>query len=361
MHFNKVGTTEIAFKNSSAFTFKAFSIPVKNEPQLLLEGFTCRRKDGLGGYFFNEKIKKERIVLHYTAGHLKGDMATLTKHNYHVSVPFVIARDGTIYQLFSSGAWSYHLGPGAIGGNKNQSQKTIAIELSNYGFLNKNGTQLETIYSSAFRPDVYCSTNDTALYKRLTRKFRGENYYATFTDAQYESLIILLRYLTALYDIPRAFLPVAQRYDTFHGVTGFRGIVSHVNYRVSGKWDIGPAFDWDRMIAGTTAPGFAPLGKHAAEIATAKEELEDAKADLRAAQAVLQDAKKAVEKARRKVKFLEESAPKSTKSKRVPKNMQNEKGVEGWFDKNIKKSRKKADAYGEDGPETGYNALDTEE
>ena len=72
------------------------------------------------------------------------------------------------------------------------------------------------------------------------------------------STIILLRYLTAKYNIPRQFLPEDKRYTTTNDVLTFKGIVSHINYRASGKWDIGPAFDWTTLINGVTAAEFTP-------------------------------------------------------------------------------------------------------
>ena len=56
-------------------------------------------------------------MLHFTAGSIEGDILTMTKANSFVSVPFVIARDGTIYQLFSSGHWAYSLGMKASDGD----------------------------------------------------------------------------------------------------------------------------------------------------------------------------------------------------------------------------------------------------
>ena len=147
-------------------------------------------------YFYRTRYEKKQIVLHYTIGYLKGDIATLSKHRYHVSVPFVIGRNGSIYNLFPSYYWSYHLGRGAIGGNAAQSKKTIAIELSNIGPLLREGNDLVTIYG-----DVYCTLDQERYYWR--QSFRGYDYFATFTEAQYQALIVLLRYLTARYEIPR--------------------------------------------------------------------------------------------------------------------------------------------------------------
>ena len=196
-------------------------------------------------YFYKSKVDKDQIVLHYTLGYLKGDIATLTQHDYHVSVPFIIGRNGKIYNLFFSGYWAYHLGPGAVGGNKTRSQKTIGIELSNIGGLKKTDKGMATYYT-----DIYCNNDQTDYFK--DQKFRRFDYFATYTDAQYKSLIILLRYLTTRYNIERKFLPEEDRYKTDRSVIDFGGIVSHVNYRHSGKEDIGPAFDWNRIIQGVT-------------------------------------------------------------------------------------------------------------
>ncbi len=98
--------------------------------------------------------------------------------------------------------------------------------------------------------DVYCDLTESQYYRKAS--YRGYNYYATFTDAQYMSLITLLRYLTGRFNIPRRFLPLASRYETHNDIANFRGIVSHVNFRTD-KFDIGLAFDWDQVIKGVSA------------------------------------------------------------------------------------------------------------
>jgi len=211
-----------------------------------LEVVTAKLASGDQSFFYQDAPAKERIVVHFTAGYLKGDLAALTKKDNHVSTPFVMARDGTIYQLFSSKYWSYHLGKGAAGGNEPMSKSAVAIEMSNVAYLReKNGTLVDP-YGAP-----YCSTADTDAYVTLPTAYRGYTRFATFTDAQYKSLISLLRYLTATYKIPPTFLPEPQRYDVYANVANFKGITTHVNYQPEsyGKWDIGPAFDWNRVIA----------------------------------------------------------------------------------------------------------------
>lgn len=234
------------------YVLRPIAVPVPNE-SLTLNGLLCTPKQRQG-YYYDTVHAKERIVLHVTVGGLPGDIRTLTRHDYHVSVPFVIARDGTIYQLFSSTFWSGHLGKEAVGNAtaNAQDKRTIGIELSNYGPLDRRSNRLETTYG-----DTYCALTQTSAYQQLTSTFRGKAYFASFTDAQYDSLAVLLRYLTAQHRIPRQFLPEANRFQTRNEVLNFRGIVSHVNYRASGKWDIGPAFDWARLIRDVQAPAFA--------------------------------------------------------------------------------------------------------
>ena len=90
-------------------------------------------------------------------------------------------------------------------------------------------------------------------------KYRDHEYYASFTAAQVESAIVLIRYLTALYSLPRSFLPAEERYVFSKTNMDFEGMVSHVNYRETGKWDLGPAFDWDGLINGVQADSFIPV------------------------------------------------------------------------------------------------------
>ena len=211
------------------------------------EVVTAKLASGDESFFYKDTPTNERVVMHFTAGYLKGDLAALSKKDNHVSVPFVVARDGTIYQLFASKFWSYHLGKGAAGGNSPMSKSSVGIELSNVAYLReKNGTLVDP-YGAP-----YCTTADTDAFQALSTPYRGYTRFATYPDAQYKSLINLLRYITLTYKIPAQFLPEAQRYDVYQNVASFKGITTHVNYQPQsyGKWDIGPAFDWTRVMAG---------------------------------------------------------------------------------------------------------------
>jgi len=122
------------------------------------------------------------------------------------------------------------------------------IEISNIGPLKKIGNNLVTTYRDN---DVYCTLDDTQHYIKLPQKYRGFEYYAGFTSAQYEAVIKLLKFLCAKYNIPKTFVSVGKRYNimTATDFMNFKGITSHVNCRTD-KTDIGPAFDWNRVIQG---------------------------------------------------------------------------------------------------------------
>ncbi len=251
--------------NNGEYAFNKISIPVKGE-NIVLNGMLTTAKNR-SKYYYAVEHPKQRIVLHFTAGQLRSDLSALTRDNYHVSVAFVIARSGMIYQLFSSKYWSGHIGKGIgnEGTGNAQDKCTIGIELSNYGYLTRRDGNLETYYSRQRDAqgregpaDVYCSLDDSVAYQKIDTPFRGQSYYASFTAEQMDSLVILLRYLTAQYNIPRAFLAEPGRYKATEDVLAFKGIVSPINYRPSGKWDIGPAFDWERLTGDVQAHVFEP-------------------------------------------------------------------------------------------------------
>lgn len=266
MRFESLPQTEERFKNEASSYLSAFSLPIEDE-NLRLNGLVFKPLSS--NYYYAVEHPKVRIVLHFTAGNVRSDMASLTTSDRHVSTAFVIGRDGTVYNLFPSKYWSGHLGAG-IGNGKGtgnpQDKATIGIEISNYGFLVLKDGDLETIYSRVyneetkkFNPiDKYCSINDSDAYIEIPKSFRGQKYFAKFTAPQIDNLIILLRFLTKKYNIPREFLPVDKRFIATNDVLNFKGIVSHVNYRESGKWDIGEAFSWESLIKGVHAKEYLP-------------------------------------------------------------------------------------------------------
>ncbi len=76
-------------------------------------------------------------------------------------------------------------------------------------------------------------------------------------------------------------MPPDKRFEGTKDVLSFKGIVSHINYRPSGKWDIGPAFDWATMIEGVQAAQYTSTASQRTgsrpelgEVLTSEEEIE---------------------------------------------------------------------------------------
>jgi N-acetylmuramoyl-L-alanine amidase len=234
--------------NGKKFILTEETVKIKGTSETITV-MDCARENGDKSFYYEEETIKKKIVLHFTMGYLKGDIATLTAG--HVSVPFVIGRNGLIYNLFASKYWSYHLGPGAAGGNTAMSKSCIGVEISNIGPLKKIGNNLVTTYSDQ---DIYCALGETQHYFKLSNKYRGFDFYAKFTGAQYDAVTKLIRFLCAKYNIPKNFIAEPARYEimTDQVFADFTGIASHANCRTA-KTDIGPAFDWNRIIQGVNA------------------------------------------------------------------------------------------------------------
>ncbi len=88
--------------------------------------------------------------------------------------------------------------------------------------------------------------------RRVTINGRDVQSYG-FTDAQYRSLIALLRLLTGVFERidPRVPLDAAGRVplNFFDGAEGFDGIIAHWHLTPR-RWDPGPGFDWRRLRDG---------------------------------------------------------------------------------------------------------------
>lgn len=210
--------------------------------------------------FIDAEKPKKKIVLHTTVGILSSDIRALTRQK-NMSTAYLIARDGTIIELFNPSKWSYHLGRGSVGGNGFNSGESIGIEISNYGpldFKEEDGEEaFYTVYGSKFasgnekmNDDGEVGSGGHPVVTRLENAYRGFKYYASMTEAQYKALKTLLGALETRFAIPHNFIPYENRFKVFatsQEAKDFKGICTHVNFRPTGKWDIGPYFKWDKI------------------------------------------------------------------------------------------------------------------
>lgn len=257
-----------------SYTFSPGQYALEKEdlqvPYVELKKFDQEQKQ-IVDYFHQEVHPKDQVVLHFTAGPTHSSLKTLTQPGMRVSSPFLIGRDGTIYKLFDPEHWAFHLGRTGLGDGLNE--RSISIEIANFGPLTAHEGRLlfgsPRLSSDKLERYTYCSLEDTEAYIKLGNPYNAQTYFASYTAPQYESLIRLLRYLTEKFNIKRQFLPAdpikeawcewdQPRYTQFkpEEAQAFKGICSHLNYREAGKWDIGPAFDWEQVIRGVQAKKF---------------------------------------------------------------------------------------------------------
>lgn len=196
------------------------------------------------------------ICLHFTAGGFKGSLGALTQdvrdaqRGPYVSVPYMIARSGRIYEIHDDKWWANSSSRGGSG-----NEETVAIELINVGPLIKSDKGYHMLGPGGAPGGIYCKLDEQHLVHTLEKPFRGHVHFAKHTDKQYDALKKLLGNLTQRLGIAKRFLPApdpldptAPRYIKAPLDKNWTGIASHVNFQDKGKWDIGPAFDWDRLM-----------------------------------------------------------------------------------------------------------------
>lgn len=190
---------------------------------------------GFKTYFYQTRTVKTQICLHFTVGVITGDVASLTKENNHMSVPYVVDRSGHIYRLFDDAFWSYHLGSTAIGGNSIMSKQSIGIEISNYGPLKDK--EQDGTYVDAYG-NIY--TKDPVNVDFIS--YRGYCYYAKMTDIQKKAVAHLLVYLSSKHGIPLNFKEmIGEVFESAGDAVSYKGIFCHSNVRRD-KYDLPPEF-----------------------------------------------------------------------------------------------------------------------
>ncbi|MBL7826281.1 MAG: N-acetylmuramoyl-L-alanine amidase [Saprospiraceae bacterium] len=154
--------------------------------------------------YYSEEYPKTMIFLHHTAG-AHNPISTIWgwegDTRGRVATAFVIGNkssdglnqlfDGKVYRSFDETRWAYHLGIPDSGGRLDKI--SIGIEICAFGYLRKAGGKFYTYVNTEF--------TDTTAIKKLDKPFRGFDYYHAYSDAQVESLRLLLIDLGARFNI----------------------------------------------------------------------------------------------------------------------------------------------------------------
>jgi N-acetyl-anhydromuramyl-L-alanine amidase AmpD len=196
--------------------------------------------------FFKEPQKKDLIVLGCTGGVSAENACQSWRRNGRLRAsPYLIDFKGRIFETFDPRAWAFHLNmPASLNPAARNDRRSIAVALVNPG-----GLRPRPDGKLAWRLNNYtktwCLPDNSARYTQQT--FRGFDFFATFTDAQYDALRTLLPWLCREHGIPWQFAAPADRLsDDVKRWVRFRGILAHHHFRPDHA-DVGPAFDWDRI------------------------------------------------------------------------------------------------------------------
>lgn len=185
--------------------------------------------------YFGEAQRKSLIVLHHTAGaSALSTFRWLASRPAPVAVAYLVARDGTIFELFDPRLWAYHLGvPGSGGGLE---RRSIGIELANEGALSG--------FSDALFAFGDPSERFTGAVFDAGRPWRGHRWFAAYSEAQTEATIALVDHLLATFDIARQ--TPADHTGTLRDLV-FEGVISHHHLRAD-KSDLHPGFPWGLLV-----------------------------------------------------------------------------------------------------------------
>jgi len=201
---------------------------------------------------------KRQVVLHHTVSgdNVDGDITWWLKDGKRIGTCILVARDGTIHQVFSSKYWAYHLGENgkdhAKVGLKYQRNDmgSIGIEIDSWGGLVQDKeTKLwypakwDTVKRKMIPNKNVKAIENVTQYQNGYRGFFG---FETYTDAQIEAVKDLLEFWSKTYDIPLDYNE--DMWDiSAKALSGKAGVFSHTSFR-SDKSDCHPQTELIKML-----------------------------------------------------------------------------------------------------------------
>jgi len=218
-------------------------------------------------YFKEEQVKKQ-IVLHHTISDtLNSVISTWTEKPQHVATPFVISKDGTINQLFSSKYWAIHLFRNSspfdkvgIPNGKTQryiiEKQSIGIEILSWGGIYKGDGKTKKDFGHgeiilqngkyyAIYGNILNLKDEQVLH--IPEGFMGYYYFDKYTDQQLISIYKLLKYLCNRYNIDLKYNSDMWNLNK-NALSGQNSIFTHVSMRGSEKSDCFPQPELIEML-----------------------------------------------------------------------------------------------------------------
>lgn len=197
--------------------------------------------------YYKLEMPKKIIVLHHTVSGngIDGDVNWWKTNPERVGTPFIIDRDGNVYQLFDEKYWIHHLGIKqhhlkqfkSKVTNQRLNELSIGIELDNWGGLVKKGCEWFSYTGSKI---------DCKNVQEYPQGYRGFYGFEKYTEKQISALKELLQLLTKKHNIKTDHFP--QLFDfNEKALKGYHGIWSHTSYRPD-KSDVHPQPELVKML-----------------------------------------------------------------------------------------------------------------
>lgn len=233
--------------------------------------------------YFKRSTEKKQIGIHHTVSGdntigldiIKWWLTRLKNTGKRVATPFVVDRNGNIYQLFSTDYWAGHINPNGITGNWNKfGSKTlkplnidmmcIGIELNSWGSLvESKGKYYPWKWDEKSKKIIPLTSlkpiDNVIIYDKSNgwpNGFHGFNAFEKYTDEQIESTRKILLAINEVHGISLSYNEdMWGNYNTStkmwepnkDAMNGKEGIWAHVSYRPD-KSDCHPDPDLIEML-----------------------------------------------------------------------------------------------------------------
>lgn len=143
---------------------------------------------------------------------------------YKKTAPYSIDLDGSIYEHYSPKFYSKFTDNDII------NKKTIPILLVNQGWAIRRNKSYFDCYDKLIKGYV------------IEQKWRNHKFWVKYTDEQFNSLFILIRYLCNEYNIPFNIIED----NLYKDIKNFNGIIYRSNY-YQHSTDLSPAFEYEKL------------------------------------------------------------------------------------------------------------------
>lgn len=196
------------------------------------------------GQYLKTAKPKSLVALHHTAGGSAGSTFKWWNEGdpRRIGTAFLVARDGTIFEIFDPKFWAWHLGV-----KDDQIEKrSIGIEICNWGQLTEKGGHLHT-WSGRNLGNIETLVH-AGTVAHFPTPWRGGEYYEAYSQDQIDAVCGLVPWLCEKYQIPND-LPEKRHLTGPANVPKFytfRGVLHHAMLRKD-KSDITPNFPWSEL------------------------------------------------------------------------------------------------------------------